>query len=438
MTSPSTSPTESRPDGETPSLPPSVRIGEVIAGKYRIERVRGAGGMGIVVEARHLPLDLPVAIKFMSPQLQDVESGVVRFMREARATARIHCEHVVRVFDVASLDDGTPYIVMEFLEGEDLGGMLQRRGRLPVAEAVDYIVQACVGVAEAHAMGIVHRDLKPGNLFCCSRPNGPAIVKVLDFGVSKLLPKAEIGLRTERTTGPHVLIGSPVYSAPEQLCEAGDVDARADVWALGAVLYELVAGRPPFFADTLMEVCSRVVSAPYERLGSRSSAVGPELEAVVGRSLAKDREQRFATVSELAAALAPFAPRRTLASMPGLALQTGPHPVSRSRAVRWCIASAGLAALLAGWAATAARFDLQRRPASGIAQAALVAVPSFTRARELPPPESVADEDDARGDSARPAPPTSAPRSEGWRSQPPPPDARLRPKKVVAPITATR
>jgi eukaryotic-like serine/threonine-protein kinase len=446
MTSLSTSRTTGQDGDERPSLPPSVQIGGVIAGKYRVDRIRGVGGMGIVVEAMHLHLDLPIAIKFMSPWLKDNPGGVVRFMLEARATARIQCEHVVRVFDVASLEDGTPYIVMECLEGEDLGRMLQKRGRLPVAEAVEYVHQACAGVAEAHTMGVVHRDLKPSNLFRCCRPHGAPVVKVLDFGVSKLLPQGDTRLRSARTTGPHVIIGSPAYSSPEQLYGAGNVDGRADIWALGAVLYELVTGKPPFLGDTLMEVCSRVVAAPLEPLGARSPEVSPELEAVIARSLAKDREQRFATVSDFAAALAPFALGRTqisVSSAPSLAAPTPARAtgrrrrVSRSRAVMWCITSAVLAASLAAWASTAPRMRSPQRLASSTVQLALVTAPSFTRPWEIPPPETSAETDDAP--VVPPIPATTAAQHPDARRWPLlPPDARLRPPKVAAPVTATR
>jgi serine/threonine-protein kinase len=430
------------------SLPPSIGVGAVIGGKYRVDRICGTGGMGVVVEARHLQLDLPIAIKFMSPMLRDNSHGVSRFMLEARATAHIHCEHVVRVFDVASLEDGTPYIVMEYLEGEDLGEMLLKRGRLPVAEAVDYVLQACEGIAEAHAMGIVHRDLKPGNLFWCSRPHGAPLVKVVDFGISMLLSEARAGFRSERTTGPHVMLGSPAYSSPEQLHGACNVDGRADVWALGAVLYELVAGTPPFAADTFMGICSKVMWAEPEPLGVLYPEVTPELEAVIGRSLAKDRDRRFATVGELAEAMAPFATRRTpvslAASLPSQAATsaraTSRRRVSRPRAVLWCVVSAAMAAFLAAWASVASRGGSPEVATSSVAQAAVATATSFMRPSALPSPEAdseVRDGPAASSISTNPATTATAP-AEVRRPSPPPADARLRPKKVTASITATR
>jgi serine/threonine-protein kinase len=297
------------------SLPPLVRLGEVIAGKYRLDRILGAGGMGVVVGATHLQLDKRIAIKFMSPLLLYNEDGLQRFMQEARLAARIQCEHVVRVFDVASLEDGTPYIVMEQLEGEDLRVLLQHRGRLPPASAVDYVLQAGEAIAEAHIAGIVHRDLKPGNLFCCKRMDGSRLVKVLDFGVSKLLPRADVAQPPGPSTGPHVVMGSPAYASPEQLREPGKVDPRTDIWSLGAILYELVSGKPPFAGDTFLELCTRVSNEPPTPLRVACPEAPPELAAIVERSLAKNADDRFRTVADFARALAPCAPSRSLLSI---------------------------------------------------------------------------------------------------------------------------
>jgi serine/threonine-protein kinase len=426
-------------------LPPSVAIGDVISDKYRLDRIRGAGGMGIVVEALHLYLGRPIAIKFMSPLLRGNHRGMGRFMVEARATARIQSEHVVRVFDVASLGDGTPYIVMEYLEGEDLREVLQKRGHLPVAEAVDYVLQACDGVAEAHGMGVVHRDLKPDNLFRCRRPHAPPLIKVRDFGVSKLLPAAVIALGSERTTGAHVMLGSPVYSSPEQLCEPQNVDARADVWALGAILYELIAGRPPFAADSVVELCAKVLGAEVEPLRVLRPEVPAELQAAIDRCMTKDREGRFSTVTELAEALAPFAARRLMASVASVPEQPPADPratsrrrVSRSRAVGWCLITAVGAALFGGWASSAR------------SEGPAVTVPGVAEAwqlphAEVPPPTN----DPVAWSPSEPAPvvsaasaapgPTVAPVPAPVRWPPPRSvDAHLRPKKAEPPVTATR
>jgi serine/threonine-protein kinase len=298
-----------------PALPRLARPGSVIAGKYRIQGMLGAGGMGVVVSAMHLQLDQRVAIKFMSPLNLLIPDGVARFMAEARIAARIQCEHVVRVFDVASLEDGTPYIVMEHLEGDDLAGELRRVGPFRVSDAIDCVLQASEAIAEAHAAGVVHRDLKPGNLFACRRPDQSTMIKVLDFGVSKLLRKSDALQVQLVSTAPNVIMGSPVYCSPEQIVASKSVDARADIWALGAILHELLSGRPPFRGGTLIEVIHNVMNVPVEPLATLRSDVPPELDAAIGRCLAKAPADRFPSTAELARALVPFAPRRSLLSI---------------------------------------------------------------------------------------------------------------------------
>jgi serine/threonine-protein kinase len=298
-----------------PLLPPPARLGEIILGKYRLDRILGRGGMGVVVRATHLQLGQPIAIKFMSPLLAENDREIQRFVLEARAAARIRSEHVARVFDVDMLPSGPPYIVMEYLDGEDLSTMLKRLGRLDVPEAVAYVLQACEAIAEAHAVGIVHRDLKPGNLFCCRRPDGAPLIKVLDFGVSKLLANSDATLRGIALTGPQVVLGTPLYASPEQLRLSADVDARTDIWALGVILYELISGKSPFQADSFPQICAKVVHMPYQPLGGLRPEVSEELCAAVARCLAKDRDERFPTVAHLAEALAPHAPRGSLLSV---------------------------------------------------------------------------------------------------------------------------
>jgi serine/threonine protein kinase len=297
-----------RAKGASPTLP--VEIGEIVEGKYRIERHLASGGMGTLAVATHLALRQEVVIKFMSPMLleSDNESGIRRFTAEARAAARIHSEHVAHVFDVSSLPNGAPFIVMEYLEGLDLSELLEQRGHLPYREAVDYVLQACEAVAEAHAAGVVHRDLKPANLFRCQRADGRFVVKVLDFGVSKLLPKGDVDASDFTSTGPNVVMGTPLYSSPEQLRGAREVDERTDVWALGVIVYELIAGRPPFAGTTFMEICAKVAYAPPPPLRALRQDVPPGLWEVLVRSLAKDPALRIQSVVELADALTPYAP----------------------------------------------------------------------------------------------------------------------------------
>jgi serine/threonine-protein kinase len=278
-----------------------VKEGDVLAKKYRVERKIGEGGMGVVYAAHHLELDERVALKFMQPEKWDDTKAVARFLREARAAAKIKSEHVVRVIDVCKLKNRALYIVMEYLEGSDLSVLLRTSGRVPVDRAVTYLLQACEAIAEAHALGIVHRDLKPGNLFLANRRSGPPIVKVLDFGLSK----------NPRATGQPDLtekdrvVGSPLYMSPEQM-QSSSVDARSDVWALGIVLYELLAGVAPFQGESLSELQSAIFHLRHAPLRSLSPVVPREVEAAIDRCLSKDPADRFPGVGELAIALAPF------------------------------------------------------------------------------------------------------------------------------------
>ncbi|WP_437591228.1 protein kinase domain-containing protein [Sorangium sp. So ce1000] len=278
--------------------------GDVIAGKYRVDRVLGRGGMGIVVAASHLLLPQRVAIKLL---LSDESPALLaRFLREARAVVRLKGEHVVRVFDVGELGSGVPYIVMEYLEGEDLSDVVRESGTLGVVDAADYVLQACVAMAEAHAAGIVHRDLKPANLFLTTTPGGAKLIKVLDFGISKEAPGSIEGGGASLTQTREML-GSPIYMSPEQMRSSRSVDARSDVWALGAVLYRLLVGQPPFEAPALAELVLQVASAEPIPPTALRSEIPLGLEAVILRCLEKDPARRPQTVADLARALAPFA-----------------------------------------------------------------------------------------------------------------------------------
>ena len=279
-----------------------VAPGQILAGKYRVERILGVGGMGVVVAAVHVQLDEHVALKFLLPEFAQNQDVVARFLREGRAAVKIRSEHVARVSDVGTLDNGSPYIVMEYLRGSDLAAHLQESGRLPVEEAVGALLQACEALAEAHVLGIVHRDLKPANLFITTRADGSRAVKVLDFGISKVTQGADAAL-----TKTSSMMGSPLYMSPEQMASAKDVDGRSDIWSLGVILYELVCGRPPFQGESIPQVCAQILQANPEPL-SRFGVDRPGLQGVIDCCLAKHRDGRFADVAQFAAALAPFAP----------------------------------------------------------------------------------------------------------------------------------
>ena len=281
--------------------------GDVIAGKYQVEKVLGKGGMGVVVAARHTSLRQHVAVKFLLPKALTLPGAAERFLREARAAVAIRSEHVARVIDVGELESGAPYMVMEYLTGTDFGQVLKTRGTLPLKEAVDYVLQACEALAEAHALGVVHRDLKPGNLFLTTRADGSPLVKVLDFGLSKATKPGE---DEHSLTAPDVIVGSPHYMSPEQLRSLKQVDARSDVWALGVILYQLLSGRRPFESDSLVGTCARIAAEPPTPLRERKPDVPAELETIIGRCLEKDREKRLQTVADLARLLAPYGSER--------------------------------------------------------------------------------------------------------------------------------
>ena len=291
--------------------------GDVIAGKFRVERVLGEGGMGYVVAARHLQLGQMVALKFMRAEVCTPEYRS-RFLREARNTVRLKSKHVSRVLDVGALDGGSPYMVMEYLEGTDLSELLHKSGPLPVQDACEYILQACEAIAEAHGHGIVHRDLKPANLFLTKGQSGEPVVKVLDFGVSKVI---ELGIEDDTNPGGRPrhrpddsvvtrasdLLGSPSYMAPEQIISARDADARSDIWSLGVILFRLISGKAPFHAASLGELIQGIVHGPIPNLREAKPDLPQGLEHVVARCLERDRNNRLGDVIELARMLAPYA-----------------------------------------------------------------------------------------------------------------------------------
>jgi serine/threonine protein kinase len=296
--------------GSDPWSPPYVP-GDVIADKYRIERLLGSGGMAWVFEATHLLLQKSVAIKFLrTDRTLDNTEALARFRREGRMAASISGEAIARVLDVGTLDDGAPFLVMECLEGCDLDRVIGEKRRLSIETAVHFAVQACEGLAETHAAGIIHRDLKPSNLFLTRASDGALRVKLLDFGVSKLeVPSSENGM-----TSTGALIGSPVYMSPEQMRSSRRVDHRCDIWSMGVILYELLAdGRSPFLAATLPEICARILDEKPEPLASFRPDVPRALDAVVLRCLEKAPARRFQTVADLAQALVPFGPPETRA-----------------------------------------------------------------------------------------------------------------------------
>jgi serine/threonine-protein kinase len=282
-------------------LPPAASLieGQTIAGKYLLLRQLGEGGMCIVYEAEHVNLRQGLAVKVLKSELAGDPACVTRFEREARAAAQLRSPNVAKVFDVDYLPTGAPYITMELLVGQDLGNELARSGRLPIELAVDYVRQACSGIAEAHALGIVHRDLKPENLFLTElgELTDRKLLKILDFGIAK-----NISDNARRLTAPDAVFGTVDYMSPEQIRSASKVDHRTDLWSLGVILYELLTGRTPYHGDA-RSVIAQIVSDPVRPPTALVPDLPPSLVATVMKALQKDPAQRFQSADELREAL---------------------------------------------------------------------------------------------------------------------------------------
>ena len=283
-------------------VPPHVRLakGTVLDRRFVVERVLGQGGMGIVIAARHQTLRKTVAIKMMRPEYSGTPELAQRFLREARAAARLRSEHMIRVTDVNVFASGVPYFIMEYSPGIDLAKHLELHGPLPVSLVVELLLQTLEALAEAHRAGIVHRDLKPANLLLTTREDDSPSIKVLDFGISKC---GEASVGGGKLTALGSMLGSPTYMAPEQIRDASAVDARADIWSIGVVGYELLTGKQPFVGRTPQAVIAAVCSEEPKPL---PASVPPLLAEALAKCLARRADDRFQNVAELALALAPL------------------------------------------------------------------------------------------------------------------------------------
>jgi serine/threonine protein kinase len=329
MAAPATRPAES----DRGSMP-LVSEGQTVAGKYLVGPLLGVGGMGVVHSARDISLERKVALKVLSPRLLSSRTAGERFLREARAATRITSEHVVKLLESDTLPDGTPLLVMEYLEGRDLRALLREDGPLPPERAVDHLLQALQAIAEGHIRGVVHRDVKPSNLFLTERADGTPLIKVLDFGIAKTL-ESDRAEDFALTNSEDTQLGSPIYMPPEQLRNPRDVDARADIWALGVTLYELISGKQPFRGQSHADLVSQVLNATPDALETPLAIALPAgLELVVARCLEKQRDKRYGDAAELAAALAPFGSadaRLSLSRILGLSRPRSSTPTSMAR-----------------------------------------------------------------------------------------------------------
>lgn len=292
------------------------QVGEIVQEKFLLESCIGSGGMGVVFQGEHLLLKTRIALKCLRTELVGDTAALARFLQEARLAASIENEHSTRIHDVGTTNDGTPYIVMEYLRGAALDEHLERTGPLPVTDVATIVLQLLAVLAEAHGKGLVHRDLKPANLFLQERSNGELWVKVMDFGISKHVgagPAPNLGITT-----PHTLLGSPQYMSPEQLRDSSAVDHRSDIWSVGVILYELLAGSVPFDADSLADLCAIILDRQPAPLRKFRGDVPPGLEDVILRTLAKDAADRPQNVGELALLLAPYAPESARAAVGGI------------------------------------------------------------------------------------------------------------------------
>jgi tRNA A-37 threonylcarbamoyl transferase component Bud32 len=459
---------DTAPSPQAGSDPTDPRIGSVV-GKCVIVRLMGKGGMGAVYEARHAQLSRRFAIKFLLPEFATHKEVLGRFESEAKAAGGLEHPNLVAVTDVGRTTDGAPYLVMEFLQGEDCSQLLRRLGPLPVMRAADLVLQACRGLALAHKAGIVHRDLKPENLFVTDAGDGSDRVKVLDFGIAQIRSPDR-----SRVTRTGATLGTAHYMSPEQARADIDLDARTDVWSLGVVLYELLSGRRPFEGERFLQVIHQILGAVPAPLGTVRAGLPPGLVALVERAMAKNVTERLPTVAALADALMPFAGRTSLPpghealgheptmatpvtaadAFPSIAARTGmtaaksnastPGASGRSTGLRWvavgvvAAAAAAMAVLAPGLSArlhaTAGAGSVQAPPAPEAPPATQVRVPAAdtpaasARAEPSPAPESA----DAGVRAASEPPEASSNKARGPGGVAP--GARVTPRSPPSPI----
>ncbi len=320
--------TEDSGERPSPKEPTHDLIGKTV-GKYEIVGLVGRGGMGCVYEAINTTIQKRVAMKVIDQELAKNDEATARFQREALAASAIESPQIVQIFDAGFTDDGTPFIVMELLRGRDLGDLLKERGKISPGEVLPIVAQILKGLHYAHEAGIVHRDLKPDNVYLCQRDDEPLRVKLLDFGVSKIARDGrDVPLQTLTRQG--TVVGTPYYMSPEQAQAFPDVDGRTDIYSVGAILYESLAGRPPHIGKSYEQVIVNICMKDVVPVDEQNAEVGPELAAVIHKALSKEREDRFSSARDFLQALADIAPDSVRISSPSGSLERISVPADRS------------------------------------------------------------------------------------------------------------
>ncbi|HEY6557326.1 MAG TPA: protein kinase [Polyangiaceae bacterium] len=299
-----------------------TRIGQVVVGKYRVDQLLGRGGMGAVYRATHTAIGKRVALKFLERNIARDRDAALRFQREAEAASKVESAHIVQIFDSGTTDEGLPFLVMELLSGEDLRARLRREGRLPTSDVVNIAGQVLRGLAHAHQAHIVHRDLKPDNIFLCQRDDDPVLVKIVDFGISKIMQGNTVDTLTRRGT----VLGTAFYMSPEQAQALRDIDGRADLYSLGAILYEALAGRPPHVGTAYEAVLISICTTDAPDVRTHAPDVPEALARVVQKSLSRDRDARYQTANAFYDALAQAVP----GILNSARSRRTPDPVARS------------------------------------------------------------------------------------------------------------
>jgi serine/threonine protein kinase len=320
LVEPSANGTASARDAAYAVQHPALAIGDIVADRYRVGPVIGAGGMGIVYKAQHIELGTWVAVKVIRPDIAQNSSLWRRFEREARALAALHNKNVVRVHDAGTLPSGLRYLVMEYLEGTDLRRLLVERGSMPVPEAVDHVLQVCSALGDAHRLHIIHRDIKPENIFLARFRACEPTIKLLDFGVARFLDdKGQL-------TVPGRGVGSPRYLSPEQVLNAGSADQCSDIWGVGLLLYELISGRSPFEGLNAAQICLSICQGSFRSIATLCPELPPALCAAIMHCLEPDPKRRFQSAEEVMAALEPFSSRHLRGPKASAAEALSPTP----------------------------------------------------------------------------------------------------------------